>query len=85
MSRVDAVKIDVEGAELMVLEGARETLARYHPMVLVEVIDQQLQSMGASSAKLTAFLRAQGYVARRTYDDNVEFTFESLAASNSSR
>ena len=35
--RVDLVKIDVEGAEREVLEGAEETLKKHHPMVYVEV------------------------------------------------
>lgn len=33
---VDFLKIDVEGAELAVLEGARATLEEYHPCVIVE-------------------------------------------------
>lgn len=34
--KVDLIKIDVEGAELDVLEGARETLARFRPIVIME-------------------------------------------------
>jgi len=34
---VRAIKIDVEGAELGVLQGARETLARHKPLLLVEI------------------------------------------------
>lgn len=34
--RVDLVKIDVEGAELQVLEGARETLKRWKPVIIFE-------------------------------------------------
>lgn len=33
----DFVKIDVEGAEIEVIEGARETLARYHPTLIIEL------------------------------------------------
>lgn len=36
LSRVDFIKIDVEGAELDVLEGARDTLQRFKPIVIME-------------------------------------------------
>ena len=36
MPRVDFVKIDVEGAELDVLAGAVETMARFRPKVIME-------------------------------------------------
>ena len=39
VTRVDAVKIDVEGAEFLVLKGAVETLDHYRPVVSVELID----------------------------------------------
>jgi FkbM family methyltransferase len=73
VTRVDAVKIDVEGAEVMVLKGAGHTLDRYHPVVLIEVVDQQLRSMGTSAKEVYEFFRAHGYAARRSFADNVEF------------
>jgi len=73
VSRVDAVKIDVEGAEFLVLKGGAQTLDRFHPMVLVEVVDHQLRQMGTSSAQITAFMQAHGYSAQHVYGDNVEF------------
>ena len=76
VSRVDIVKIDVEGAEMLVLKGAARTLARYHPALMVELIDAQLRSMGTSEAEVRAFLKAQGYAARGVFQDNVEFDWE---------
>jgi len=76
VSRVDIVKIDVEGAEMLVLKGAARTLARYHPALMVELIDAQLRSMGTSEAAVRAFLQAQGYAARGVFQDNVEFDWE---------
>jgi FkbM family methyltransferase len=37
LPRVDFIKIDVEGHELEVLCGSRETLEKYHPILMVEV------------------------------------------------
>ena len=75
VSRVDVMKIDVEGAELLVLKGAEQTLARYGPTLIVEVSDGQLQSMGASAAELKEFLRSQGYTPRHSIsaEENIEF------------
>ena len=74
VSRVDVLKIDVEGAELQVLKGAQETIARYHPVLLIELDDRLLESMGTSSAEIIGFLSDHGYSLRRSYDEaNFEF------------
>jgi FkbM family methyltransferase len=39
LTRLDWVKVDVEGAELGVLTGGMETLARFRPTVLIEAHD----------------------------------------------
>ena len=74
LSRVDVVKIDVEGAELLVLRGARQTLLRYRPVLIVEVIETQLRSMDASPAELKEFLRSLGYLPHRQMGLNVLFS-----------
>ena len=73
VARVDAIKIDVEGAEYLVLKGAHETLERYHPVILVELVERQLQAMGTSTAQVLALLSSHGYTRRHSYDENAEF------------
>jgi FkbM family methyltransferase len=39
LARVDFIKIDVESMELEVLRGARQTLKRFRPVILVETLE----------------------------------------------
>lgn len=68
LTRVDVLKADVEGAELLVLRGARETLRRFTPMVLLEVVPRQLANMGTSVEEVEALLASLGYDQIRQID-----------------
>lgn len=46
ITRIDLVKIDVEGAELLFLEGASKTLQDFHPFLIVEALDVASQPWG---------------------------------------
>ena len=38
LPRVDFIKIDIEGMEMEALSGARDTINKYHPVLLIEKI-----------------------------------------------
>lgn len=61
LRRVDVIKIDTEGAELNVLRGARETLAAWRPLLLVELHAEQSASFGHTVQDTIAALRAMDY------------------------
>jgi hypothetical protein len=61
LTRVDAIKIDVEGAEVIVLRGALNTLQRFHPKLAVEVVPRQLASFQTTADDLRALLKNAGY------------------------
>lgn len=73
VTRVDAVKIDVEGAEFLVLKGASETLDRYRPVVSVELLEEQLNSMGSSVEEVMAFMQSHGYTSGQFEEYNMVF------------
>lgn len=60
--RVDLVKIDVEGAEARVLAGARKTLARHRPTLIVEMHDCYLPDPEGNRAEVERTLADARYV-----------------------
>jgi FkbM family methyltransferase len=63
ISRIDLLKMDVEGAELDVLHGAHHLLETHALKALIfEVNDAWLKPRGTSSAALLAYLRELGYL-----------------------
>ena len=79
LERLDVVKIDVEGFETRVLRGAKRTLARFHPVLFIEVHDGHLRDAGSSAKELITFVRGLGYevvdadTGAQTYPDS-DFT-----------
>ena len=62
---VDFVKIDCEGFELFVLRGARETLERCRPTVIVEQKPGKGPQFGLGETDAVKFLQELGYTVRR--------------------
>lgn len=61
--RVDFIKVDIEGWEMHFLRGARDTLAKFRPAVMIEVIEDSLARSGSSAREVFDFLNSLGYTA----------------------
>jgi FkbM family methyltransferase len=60
--RVDFIKIDVEGSELLVFRGAERILTRDRPVILVEVNPENLlRTSNVSAAEFGLFAEQLGY------------------------
>lgn len=61
MSRLDIIKIDIEGAEVKALEGARETIMRFRPLVFMELDLGNLMRAGCSPDEILEIWKSLNY------------------------
>lgn len=61
LARLDAVKLDLEGAELRALTGAQRTLRELRPVLLLELSDAALRHQGGSQSALLRLLEEANY------------------------
>lgn len=82
------MKIDVEGSESLVLQGADRTLRTFRPIILSELVDDMLANFDSTSAQVMQFLQERGYTVHNVYAPRepirYPFTGEILALPDSS-
>ena len=78
LSNVDFIKIDVEGFELEVVDGARETIARDRPLIMIEQAGNDEKFHGRTRDEASAFLIALGMTKAEgfRYSKDVVFRFD---------
>ena len=61
ISKIDFVKCDIEGAELLALKGMKQLLAKYKPILFLEICAQWTKSFGYNPSDILEFLKQNGY------------------------
>ena len=61
LPRVDFIKIDVEGAELHVLQGGEQVIEKFHPAVMAEIEARHLERFEYGPQDLVQWLTSRGY------------------------
>lgn len=78
INQVDIIKIDIEGAELLAFEGAKDTLINLRPVVYFELNQLNLKNYNHTAEQTILFLKNLGY---KIYNlDNTECSLENLSA-----
>ena len=77
---LDFIKIDVDGHDTEVVNGARKTLLRYRPIVMAEFCDRVLRPHGSSVLKLAQAFLECGYDNCVVLDTGEETTLTRFAA-----
>ena len=68
-ARLDFLKADIEGAELLLLKGGHQTLQRFKPTLLLEIQAHSTQLFGHEPAAVFDFLKDLGYMANYIAQD----------------
>ena len=77
LSKIDFIKIDVEGAELPSLQGAEHILRKHNPLLFVEVCKAWMKSFHYTPKELDTFLTNLGYTKFEVVD-STPFTIKSI-------
>ena len=70
ISRVDFIKIDVEGHEMSVLKGAKGLLKKHSPSVMIEINKDHLSNAQTKVADVFLFFQSLGYTYARIDEEN---------------
>lgn len=89
IEKIDLIKVDVEGAEMLLLEGASLTLKKFQPLLILEAIDLACEPWGYKGADLLSKVKReydyvlyefdqQGYLSPH----NISETYPAVSNSN---
>ncbi len=84
LDRLDFIKIDVDGYEMKVVAGGRETIERFRPILILELSRRSLLRVGARLEDLVSFFLDRGY-SFHDIDTDAKQTREALLNHNMKR
>ena len=80
--KVDFIKWDIEGSEVSAIKGAKNTIQRCKPVMIVEVHDGHLKRAGYSMEFLENLIKSLGYSITVMLGDRSERRYEALCLPN---
>lgn len=79
ISKLDFIKMDVQGYELFALEGAKSILATHQPDLFIEIEPHQLIKFNITEEQLLTFIKSFGY---SIYKINNEYPCDHICTIN---
>jgi len=61
ITRLDLIKIDIEGNEMRAFRGAEKTIRQFRPVMMVEIAGAFLEEQGSSAKELVDWITGLGY------------------------
>jgi len=75
--KIGLIKMDIEGAEMLALEGMSNVLKKHKPVLIIELIDSQLRSFGSSKKELVKLLNSYDFKLSNEFEGNGLFIHSS--------
>lgn len=73
LAKVDLIKIDTEGCELLVLRGGEALIREHRPGILTELFEQNTLQFGYHAQEIVDLLRSWGYQGERVGSEDMYF------------
>jgi len=70
VDRIDLIKIDTDGFDFEILKGAKQTIKKYNPYIIVEIYEPALEIRKHTSDEVLAWLGNMGFGTYRVLEDN---------------
>lgn len=61
LKRLDFIKIDIEGAELYALQGMKNSIKKFHPLILIEINEDTFNAAGYGTKDVIDFFKSLNY------------------------
>lgn len=78
IKNVDVIKLDIEGSEFAALSGAKSTVQKYRPAIMLGINKGAMESCGVTFEKISQWLNEMNYVAYKLLQSDDKYCLEKV-------